>query len=319
MAIQRLRRGWLAAFASALLLASCGGGTIVDPFTPSRIVAFGDAMGDAGQNGARYTVNDGTVNVWPVYLAAQYGLTLTPSSAGGLDYATGNARVLAKPDAAGSNATPTVKQQIDAFLAGPSIGDEDLIVISAGTSDVIAEAQAVIAGTQSEEKMLADVGQAGRDLGAQVRRLVNAGAKHVVVAGPYNLGRSPWAVQLGQESLLEDASSRFNQQFLVSVVNLGKNVLYVDAALFFNQATSNPSVYELNEEAPNVFVCTSVDPGPGIGTGAGQVNSNLCTPDTLAAGREEYTIFLFADRVYPTPRGHQLFGDYTYDRIRDRF
>jgi outer membrane lipase/esterase len=62
-----------------------------------------------------------------------------------------------------------------------------------------------------------------------------------------------------------------------------------------------------------------VDPGPGIGIGSGQVNSNLCTPSTIAAGREEYTTYLFADPVYPTPRGHQLFGDYAYDRIRNRF
>lgn len=319
MATQWLRRGWLAACASALLLVACGGGSIVDPFTPSRIVAFGDAMGDVGQNGARYTVNDGTVNVWTENLAAQYGLTLTPSSAGGFGYATGNARVVAKPDAAGSNATPTVREQIDAFLATGTLNDEDLILVSAGTSDVIAEVQAVLTGAQSEAQMLANIDQAAVALGNQVRRLMDAGATHIVVAGPYNLGRSPWAVQEGQESLMEEASSRFNQKFLVSVVDLGENVLYVDAALFYNEATSNPSVYELNEEAPNVFVCNSVDPGPGIGTGAGEVNSNLCTPDTLAAGREDYTFYLFADRVYPTPRGHQLFGDYAYDRIRNRF
>jgi phospholipase/lecithinase/hemolysin len=318
MAIHWLRRGWLAACASALLLASCGGGSIVDPFSPSRVIAFGDAMGDAGQNGARYTVNDGTANVWTVYLAAQYGLTLTPSSAGGLDYATGNARVVAKPDAAGNNATPTVKQQIDAFLAGGTFTSDDLVLVSAGTSDVIAEAQATIAGAQTEAQMLDDLGQAGRDLGAQVRRLVDAGATHVIVAGPYNLGRSPWALQVDRESLLEEASSRFNQQFLVSVVDLGANVLYVDAALFFNQATSNPVTYELDEDAPSVLACTTVDPGPGIGTGAGQVNSNLCTPTTITAGRD-YTRLLFADRVYPTPRGQQLFGDYAYDRIRNRF
>ena len=319
MATQWLRRGWLAACASVLLLASCGGGDIVDPFTPSRVVAFGDAMGDVGQNGASYTVNDGTVNVWTEALAAQYGLTLTPSSSGGFGYATGNARVVVKPDAAGSNATPTVEEQIDAFLATGTLNDEDLIVVSAGTSDVIAEVREVITGAQTEDQMLAAVGQAGRDLGAQVRRLVDAGALHVVVAGPYNLGRSPWAVQLGQETLMEDASSRFNQQFLISILDLGENVLYVDAALFFNQATSSPAAYDLAEEASTVFVCTSVDPGPGIGTGPGEVNSNLCTTSTIAAGRENYASYLFADRVYPTPRGHLLFADYAYDRIKNRF
>lgn len=319
MATQWLRRGWLAACASVLLLASCGGGDIVDPFTPSRIVAFGDAMGDVGQNGARYTVNDGTINVWTEYVAAQYGLTLEPSSSGGFGYATGNARVLAKPDAAGNNATPTVKEQIDAFLATGTLSDEDMILVSAGTSDVIAEVQAVLTDAQDEQEMLAAVEKAGRDLGTQVRRLVDAGAEHVIVAGPYNLGRSPWAFETGRAELLERASTRFNQQFLVSVVDLGESVLYVDAALFFNLVTGSPTGYDLAETAPSVSVCTSVDPGPGIGTGAGEVNSNLCTPDTLAAGREQYAFFLFADRVYPTPRGHLLFGDYASGRIKERF
>jgi phospholipase/lecithinase/hemolysin len=302
-----------------LLLVACGGGDIVDPFSPARVVSFGDAMADLGQNGSRYTVNDGTLNVWTEAVAVQYGLTMAPSSAGGFGYGTGNARVVAKPDAAGNNATPTVKEQIDTFLATGTLGDDDLILISAGTSDVIAEAQAVINGTQSEDQMLEDLGQAGRALGAQVKRLVDAGATHVVIAGPYNLGRSPWAFQTLQGSLLESASSRFNQQFLIFIKDLGEKVLYVDAALYFNQVTGNPQAYDLNELSQSAIVCTSVDPGPGIGTGPGEVNSNLCTPSTIVVGREDYSKYVFADRVYPTPRGNQLFGDYVYDRIKERF
>jgi outer membrane lipase/esterase len=190
------------------------------------------------------------------------------------------------------------------------------VLLNAGTSDVIAEVQAVIAGAQTQEQMLVNLGQAGRDLGAQVRRLVDAGGEHVVVVGPYNLGRSPWATQLDQGALLETAISRFNQQLLVSIVDLGENVLYVDAALLFNLATAGPGNFDLNDVT--TVVCTSVDPGPGIGTGAGQVNSNLCTPSTLVAGADPVR-FLFADRVYPTPRGHRVFGEYASSRIRERW
>lgn len=316
MATQWLRRAWLlAACASALLLAACGGG-IESQFTPSRLVAFGDALADLGQNGRRYTVNDGSQNNWTQYVADRYGLPLAPSSAGGRSHATGNARVTAKPDAAGSNSTPTVEEQISAFLASDAPTGNDLLIVNAGTADVITQVQAVIAGGQSEADMLANVGQAGRDLAAQVRRLLDAGAKHVAVVGTYNLGRSPWAIQTGRKALMESASSRFNDQLLVSMVNLGDRVLFVDAALYFNLVTGAPANYGFNNA--DTPVCTSVDAGAGIGTGTGQVNSNLCTSSTVVSGVNPDT-YLFADRVYPTPRGHRLFGEYAFNRIHERW
>src|SRR4030095_3311048 len=163
---------------------------------------------------------------------------------GGSSFATANARIIAKPDAAGSAATPTVVEQINGFLAAGSIGGNDLMVVSAGTSDIVAEMARVTAGAQTGEQMIANVSQAGRDLAAQVRRLVQAGGTHVVVSGPFNLGRSPWAVAIGQASLLEQASTKFNEALLVALVDQGANVLYVDAALFFNLMQANPSGYD---------------------------------------------------------------------------
>lgn len=318
MATQWLRRAWLlAAGASVLALAACGGGSIDSSLSPSRIVVFGDAMADLGQSGARYTVNDGSVNNWTQYVANEFGVGLAPSSQGGTSYATGNARVAAKPDAGGNAATPTVVEQVSTFLAGHSVGSEDLFILSAGTSDVIVEAQAVITGAQGEDQMLANLGAAGRELGAQVRRLVDAGASHVVVSGPYNLGRSAWATDLGSSGLLEKASSQFNQQLLLAITDLGEKVLYIDAALYFNLQSGSGS-NEFNDV--NGYVCTSVDPGPGIGTGAGQVNSRLCSPSTIRADvNGNYNNFLWADRVYPTPKGHERFGDYAKGRITERW
>jgi len=308
------RRGLLAACATALLLAACGGGSVDSQLSPDRVIAFGDAMGDLGQNGNRYTVNDGSVNNWTQYVANQYNRSIAPSSQGGLSYAYGNARVVDKPDAAGNSSTPTVAEQIDTFLASGSIGGNDLVIVSAGRSDVVVQARLAIEGSQSSDQMLANLDTAGRQLGEQVKRLVAAGGKHVVVAGPANLGRSPWARQLGSDGLLESATTAFNSALLVSLVDQGANVLYVDAALYFNQLTANTTNVSNNTEV----ICTSVDPGPGIGTGNGQVNSNLCTPATVQPG-QNYNDFLWADRVYPTPHGHQLFGDYAYGRIRERW
>lgn len=316
MATSWLRRGWLLAACASVLLAACGGGGVDSQFTPDRVVAFGDAFGDLGQNGARYTVNDGSTNNWTQFVAQGYGRTLVASNAGGQSYAQGSARVAAQPDAGGNAATPTVTAQIDAFLAAGGPASGDLVLLSGGIADVIVQARAVLDGTLSEEAARLAVEEAGRAYGAQVRRLVNAGATHVVVAGSYNLGRSPWARQTGREGLFESLSGRFNDQLLVSIVDLGNRVLYVDAALFFNLVTGNPSSQNLSDgQTP---VCTSIDPGPGIGTGSNEVNSNRCTPATILAGAD-YGQYLFADRVYPTPRGHQLFGDYAHGRIKDRW
>ena len=317
MASKLLRRALLAAAgASALLLAACGGGTVESQFEPTRVVAFGDGMADLGQNGKRYTINDGTVGNWTEVVSLSFLKTLAPSAAGGLSYATGNARVVAKPDAAGNSATPTVKEQIDTFLAANTLGTTDLVLVSAGVSDVIAQGKAVLDGTQTSDAAVAAVEQAGTDLANQVRRLANAGANHIVVVGSYNLGRSVWAFETNQAGLLQSLSQRFNDKLLVTLVDLGGSVLYVDSALYFNLSTSSPASYGITDVTH--AICTSIDPGVGIGTGTGQVNSNLCSSTTLLAGADR-TTYLFADRIYPTPRGQQLFGDYATNRIRDRW
>jgi outer membrane lipase/esterase len=315
MATQWLRRAvLLAASASALLLAACGGGSIESQFSPDRVIAFGDATADAGQTGSRYTVNDGSP-IWTQIVAREFGRDLQPVAAGGQSYATGNARVAVKPDAAGNPATPTVTEQIDTFLATHSLTSNDLVLVSAGTSDVIAQAQAFLTGAQTEATMQANLDTAAVAMSDQVRRLLSAGVTHVGVVGTTNLGRSPWALEINQGGVLESASRRFNQKLLVSLVDLGATVLYMDAEFQFNLYTSDPGTYGLDNV--KVPVCTSIDPGPGIGTGNGEENSRLCTPATVRAA--DYSRFLFSDRVYATPRGHQLFGDYAKSRLRDRW
>ena len=321
MAVNWLRRSVLAtACASAALLVACGSSTIESALKPARFVAFGDGLSDVGQvGGMRYTVNDGLVNNWTQQVAGTYGLTLTPVSAGGTSYAQGNARINAKPDAAGNAATPTVAQQIDTFLASGSFKDSDVVLLGAGTSDLVAQAASVAAGMQTPEQMLVQAEQAGRELGAQTQRLVKAGAKYVVVAGVYNLGRSPWAEGTGpaQVDLLTNASSRFNQALLIAIEKNGANVLYVDTAYYYNLVTGSPSSYGFDNA--DDAVCTSVDAGNGIGIGANQVNSALCTPATIRPGVANYNRYVFADRVYVTPEAQRLFGTYAYDRLHARW
>lgn len=316
MPFQGLRRAMLAAACGlAALVAACGGGQLVKAFNPTRMVVFGDATADAGQAGVRYTVNGSATN-WTEQLASRYSLTVTPVSAGGWSYAQGSARIAARPDAAGNAAIPSVSEQIGTFLAASGAGAGDLIVLSAGVSDIIYQMSLVTAGTISSSQAQANVEQAGRDLGAQVRRLVGAGAAHVAVSGAYNLGRTPWANNIGQTGLLQTLSSRFNEEMLISIVELGDKVLYIDAALQSNLMVTNPQNYSLSEVSTPV--CASVDPGPGIGIGAGQLNSALCTTGTLVPGRDA-SVSLWSDAVYLTPIGNIYFGDNAYSRLRNRW
>ncbi|PJI95684.1 phospholipase/lecithinase/hemolysin [Acidovorax sp. 69] len=317
MAANWMRRTVLvAACASAALLAACGSSTTESAISPQRFIAFGDAMNDVGQNGSRYTVNDGSVNNWTLQVAANYGKPLTAVSAGGQSYAAGNARINAKPDAAGNAGTRTITEQIDTFLAAGSFANTDLVIVSGGLSDVIAGMAAVNAGTQTEAAMVAAARKAGEDMAAQVRRLVTAGAKYVVVTGTYDLSKTPWAKTIGREALLTDASSRFNEGLLVGIVDLGANVLYVDSAYYVNLYTSVPANYGFNNAT--AAVCTSVDATNGIGIGAGQVNSALCNTSTLLTGASQDS-FVFADSVYLTPSAQRQFGTYAYDRLRARW
>lgn len=310
------RRVLLAA-AVASLAACGGGGDVESQLQPARIVAFGDGFADVGQNGSRYTVNNGSINIWTQQVAARYGLALTPSSAGGKSYATGNARVNTRPDAAGNNATPTVKEQVDSFLASDKFGATDMVIINAGVSDVIAETAKFAAGAQTQAALQANLKTAGAALATQVRRLVDNGARYVIVVGSYNMGKSPWGNQVpALAPVLTDANAKFNEEMLVNIVDLGAKVLYVDLALYLNLVTAFPGSYSLKDAGSPV--CTSIDPGPGIGTGNGQINSFRCTPATLIPG-EDPGVWLFADRVYLTPEANRDFGDYAYDRIKARF
>lgn len=318
MAFQWTRRVLLGLAPAALLvLAACGSGTIESQFNPTRMVVFGDALSDIGQaSGKRYTVND-TSKTWTELVAASYGITtLTPSSAGGTNYATGNARVTLKPDAAGSTATKTIKEQIDAFLASGTIGPADVVILQGGISDMIVQMQAYIAGTQTSDQMLANLKQAGLDFADQARRLKAAGANHIAIVGAYDLSFTPWGISTGKQSLLTQASTAFNSAVLVSLVNEGETMLFLDTALQFNLMATNPASYAfVNVTDP---ACTSVDPGPGIGIGTGKVNSLLCTTTTIPTG-VDYSTYLWADPVYPAPAAHSRLATFIFTRVHDRW
>jgi outer membrane lipase/esterase len=294
----------VAAITALVLLASCGGGTTTESsLVPSRAIAFGDGVADVGQDGGKvYSVKDGSLTTWVQEAAADYGVSITAQSAGGQGWARGNARVALKPDAAGVANTLTVSEQVDAFLASNSIGSNDVIFLSAGTSDLLVQTAAVIAGSITPDQGVANVQAAAKALSAIARRLADAGAKHVVVAGLYDMGRSPYAASTGQTAFMSNASLSFNTTLLIDMVNLGANVLYVDAAYQYNLYINQPSTYGFTNST--TAACTTT--------------ADACTPSTIAAG-VDYNAYVFADDRYVTPIAQRRFGDVAYSRMKSRW
>lgn len=314
MAANWMRRTALvAACASAALLAACGSSSIESALKPEQLITFGDGYSFVREQ--RYTVNNGTVNNWTLQLLDHY--QKNGSATGGLvSFAEGNTRIAQHPDAAGNATTPTITEQVDRFLAMGTPKPNDLLLLNGGISDLIVGMAAVRAGTQTPDQFVANARLNGQALAAQVRRLVAAGASHIAVTGTYDLGKTPWAKSIGQEALLSQASSRFNESLLVAINDLSQHVLYVDAAYYVNLYESSPSSFSFNNATTPV--CTSVDAGNGIGIGQGQVNSALCTSATLLPDADADR-YVFADAVYLTPSAHRQLGTYAYDKLRARW
>ncbi len=312
------RLALLAGLATLALVAGCSSSTIASAITPKRIISFGDNISDVGQTGAKYTVNDGSVNTWLEQVAKGFSLTVQPSATGGTAYGRGLARISGSTDVNGNPGTLSITQQIDAFLSKDAFTPDDIVFINGGGNDVVAEMNAVLAGKQTMDQAVANVKQVGTTLAGQVMRLVDRGANYVVVMGTYNMGQTPWAIAVGKQAELTNLSSKLNESMLVPIVAQGKHVLYVDITYYLNLMTNPASapIYALNNViAP---ICNSMDTGVGIGTGSNKVNSLKCTASTLtdAAALASYG---FADELHFTPVVNRMLGDYIYGRVRMRW
>ena len=170
--------------------------------------------------------------------------------------------------------------------------NDDVVVVGGGIADVVA----AVGATGFTDQTKKDVQAAGKALGEQIKRLVDAGAAHVLVVGVYNLGNTPWAAGQNQKSALTDLSVDFNTGVQLEIVNLGKNVLFVDPALLHNLMYNKPENYQFDNVRD--AVCTTPD-------------ATTCNTSTLVAGAN-YNKWLYADGLYLTPEASRRFGSDRY-------
>ncbi len=278
---------------AAALLAGCGSGSTFEPLVPTRFVSFGDGLSDLGQSGNRYTVNDGSLNIWVQQLASSYGLGITASGSGGLGFAAGDARV--------DTGVNPISAQITAFLAANTIGVRDVLVIDAGIAELVALAQA----NATDPALTTAADLAGKALGAQVKRLTAAGALHVVIANAPDVGKTPFATANARTTGLAAATRAFNDGIKLALAEVSNSVLLVDNEAYVN------TIY---------FDSTVLGASANITAAACSTPTALtCTGSTLAGGVTNYNLHLYADDRYPTPAAHRLIGTNAFNKVKARW
>ncbi|MCH7343068.1 SGNH/GDSL hydrolase family protein [Pelomonas sp. CA6] len=237
---------------SALLTACGGSGTQIDPFKPTRIMAFGDELSVINNNGYKYTVNAVSDDVTPVLqcqnnpiwtqlLAAQFGLVFpqcNPSNA-----TNPQGLILAQPGAK----VDDVRKQIDNQLALNGVNSKDLITVFAGMNDVL-ELYGQFPSL-GRESLIAEASTRGKTLAEQINRLARADGRVIFATSP-DMGLSPFALKekathadTDRARLLTDLSQAFNVALKLNVINDGRMIGFVEFAEDMQLQALAPAYY----------------------------------------------------------------------------
>ena len=268
----------LAATAVALALAA---GSAHAQF--SNAYVFGDSLSDAGQYGARFTTNPGLSA--PMYVTQRYGINVTPSFAGGTDYAQGGARVsLPSPLIPASLPNLSIADQVTQLLAKGPLDGNALYQFWGGSNDILVLVGAAGAGQMTIADVQTAVVQAATDAVAQVARLQAAGARYLVVYNVPDVGKTPLAASQNAQATFTALSSLFDTTFNAGIAAAHLRVVQVNTFALLNEVVANPAAFGLaNVTVPACTTASALD----------------CTPATLRDPNGAAT-YLFADDFHPT-------------------
>lgn len=221
----------LLAMAALTVLNGCGGGTSqIEPFAPTRIMAFGDESSVITAEGKKYTVNGINADtgalvcssnpIWVQTLASTFGLVFPQCNPNliavptGIMYATAGAKVA------------DIKTKIDQHFSTNSFGPKDLAAIYIGANDIL-ELYAQFPA-QSQDTLLAESRTRGRALADQVNRIANANGRVIISTLP-DMGLTPFAlkekaakVDTDRAAFLSNLSNEFNIAMRLQIINDGR-------------------------------------------------------------------------------------------------
>jgi phospholipase/lecithinase/hemolysin len=305
----RVRRAaTLAAVAALATLVSCGGGEQVSKFQPARVLAFGDEASVIEPDGRKFNVNfqsdatatppltlDCAQNAIGVQgLAAAYGLPF-PECPGAV--ANPPSRILATAGAK----TADVSAQVDSFLLADTFHGNDLVMIMAGSNDLLALLDQTLTGSLSVDQAAAAAEQAGTNLSNVVNRVATLGAKVLISTIP-DLSLSPDGRDPAKNATLHRLSQRFNAKLRTGLINDGHMIGLV---LFDEdvQAIVNNPAFNTTDR-----ICDD----------AHLADLRTCTTQTLRTLPDgttaSITTWLWADGTHVGPVGHNALASLAFTR-----
>ena len=312
----------IAALMVACVLVGCGGASsTVNPLTPTRIIAFGDAFSTVDSSGyATYSVNTSETNATVASrIATTYGFTLKAVASSSAVIASGTAYSYA----AGTDTSSATATQISNYLANNTPGSKDLFIITAGTQDIIA------ASSGYNSTNTAAIAAAATALTAAIQTLTNKGAQYVLVMQPINVARTPWAVTNSYTSAAQAysydtstacvsfsclLSTKLNAAY--PATSSHQPILLADLMSYFNLITGTTSTGSANTYTsygvtnPDSAVCTTDPPGCTISPSTVTTGTKSYTGTSVSW---DYTASIFASSIYTTPFANRLLADYIYN------
>ncbi len=280
----------------------------------TTLFAFGDSLSDAGNifiaDGKTAPVSpyfEGHFSNGPTWvedLSQTLGLgPLTPSLAGGNDFAFGGAQTGPTAIEGGANLID-LPGQVAAYAAlHPAPVAGALYTLDIGGNDIRHALGAFAAGTISLSVVNAVVAQAETNTVNAIDDLYALGAHSLLFYELPNLGLGPLVEGTPLQGLASALALSFDQTVLSGLMPLEAGGLQV-----FDLKT-----YALLGEIkadPAAFGFTNVDDPCWTGNFSDASSGTLCSP-TLA-GQDQY---LFWDSVHPTAAGHLLTADFAFDTL----
>ena len=224
------------------------------------LFVFGDSLSDDGNNALVIGANaaqpipnnsyvptqpyaSGTYSngpVWANYYANLLGVSLTPSLAGGGDYAFGGATT--GPDPSGFPFS--LRTQASQYLtkAGGVAQADALYVVAGGGNNARAALAAIAGGADPVATAIAAAAAFANDIGVIVDELQAAGAQHIVVWNTPNLGLAPAVVAGGGAQLGSFLAGTMNGA-LATRLNGEAGVSTFDLFGLGGQLATNPAAF----------------------------------------------------------------------------